>query len=109
MPEQQKNQPINLFAIIGTRTGPGGYAGRVMTSAEYEANALARVGGIVAYDDGGQTTIIDGAAYAATGEDKPLALIGSLLSNSEITPVRFDPGHAPPAAESADARGDTHA
>ncbi|XUW87285.1 hypothetical protein OH764_10610 [Burkholderia sp. M6-3] len=109
MPEQQKNQPINLFAIIGTRTGPGGYAGRVMTSAEYEGNALARVGGIAAYDDGGQTTVIDGAAYAATWKGKPPALIGSRQSNGETTHLPFNSGYVPPAAEPADARGDTHA
>jgi len=109
MPEQQKNQTTYLFATIGARTGRGGYASRELTSAEYKGKAFARVGEIDAYDDGRQTTIIDGAAYAATWEVKPLALIGSRLSNGEMTPVLFDRGYAPPAAESASARGDTHA
>ncbi|WOD19113.1 PAAR domain-containing protein [Paraburkholderia kirstenboschensis] len=86
MPEQQINELTYLFATIGARTGRGRYAGRVMTSAEHEGKAFARVGDIVAYDDGSQTTIIDGAAYAATWEGKPLALIGSRLSNGETTP-----------------------
>ncbi|MFM0219123.1 MULTISPECIES: hypothetical protein [Paraburkholderia] len=109
MPEQQENQTTSLFAIIGTRTGRCGYASRVLTSAEYAGKACARVGEIDAYDDGRQTSIIDGAAYAATWEVKPLALIGSRLSNGEMTPVLFDRGYAPPAAEAASARGDTHA
>ncbi|MBT2792199.1 hypothetical protein [Paraburkholderia strydomiana] len=109
MPEQQKNQTTNLFAIVGTRTRRGGYASRVLTSAEYKGKAFARVGEIDAYDDGSQTPIIDGAAYAATWEGKPLALIGSLLSNSETTPSLFNPGYLSPAAEFADARGDTQA
>jgi len=45
--------------------------------------ALARVGDIVTYDDGSEATIIDGAGFAAAWEDKPLALVGSRLSNGD--------------------------
>jgi hypothetical protein len=45
--------------------------------------ALARVGDIVTYDDGSEAIIIDGAGFAATWEDKPLALVGSCLSNGD--------------------------
>ena len=109
MPEQQKNQTTNLFAIIRTRTRRGRYASRVLTSAEYRGKAFARVVDIDAYDDGGQTTVIDGAAYAAKWKGKPPAQIGSRQSNGETTHLPFNPGYVPPAAEPADARGDTHA
>lgn len=44
---------------------------------------LARGGDIVRYEDGTEATIIDGAAFAATWDDKPLALVGSRLSNGD--------------------------
>ncbi|OWJ59175.1 hypothetical protein [Paraburkholderia caledonica] len=88
MPEQQKNQTTNLFAIIGTRTRRGRYASRVLTSAEYKGKAFARV---------------------ATWKGKPPALIGSRQSNGETTHLPFNSGYVLPAAEPAVARGDTHA
>jgi len=109
MPEQQKNQTTYLFATIGARTGRGGYASRELTSAEYKGKAFARVVDIDAYDDGGQTSGIDGAAYAATWKGKPPALIGSRQSNGETTHLPFNSGYVLPAAEPAVARGDTHA
>jgi hypothetical protein len=91
---------------------------RVSTKAEYKGIALARVGDIVTYDDGSEATIIDGAGFAAAWEDKPLALVGSRLSNGDTitetlqdgfgitgrdgkaVPGLFDPAYtvAPPAA-----------
>jgi uncharacterized Zn-binding protein involved in type VI secretion len=83
MPEQQKNETTYLFVTIGSRTERGGRVTRVSTMAEYQGMALARVGDIVTYDDGGEATIIDGAGYAAAWGDKPLALVGSRLSNGD--------------------------
>jgi uncharacterized Zn-binding protein involved in type VI secretion len=83
MPEHQKNETTYLFATIGSLTRRGGRVSRVTTNAEYEGKALARVGDIVTYDDGSEATIVDGAGFAATWDDKPIALVGSHLSNGD--------------------------
>jgi uncharacterized Zn-binding protein involved in type VI secretion len=118
MPEQQKNETTYLFVTVGSRTKDGGHVTRVSTKAEYEGMALARVGDIVTYDDGSEASIIDGAGFAAAWEDKPLALVGSRLSNGdtitetlqdgfgisvrdgELVPGLFDPTYMlPPIVE----------
>lgn len=126
MAEQQKNEMTYLFATMVSLAGRGGRVTRVTTNAEYEGKALARVGDVVKYDDGSQATIIDGAGFAGTWEDKPLALVGSHLSNgdtiietlqdglgisvrdSEFIPGLFDPAYI---ASDTDARreGGSHA
>jgi uncharacterized Zn-binding protein involved in type VI secretion len=83
MSERKNNETTHLFVTIGSRTKDGGRVTRVSTEAEYEGLALARVGDIVTYDDGSEATIIDGAGFAAAWEDKPLALVGSRLSNGD--------------------------
>jgi uncharacterized Zn-binding protein involved in type VI secretion len=72
-----------LFVTVGSRTKDGGHITWVSTKAEYEGMALARVGDIVTYADGSEASIIDGAGFAAAWEDKPLALVGSRLSNGD--------------------------
>lgn len=126
MPEQQKNETTYLFAMVGSLTGRGGRVSRVTTNAEHEGKALARVGDIVTYDDGSDATIVDGAGFAATWDDRPFALVGSHLSNGdaiietlqdgwgisfrdgEIIPGLFDPAYIP---SDTDARreGGSHA
>jgi hypothetical protein len=44
---------------------------------------VALVGDIVTYDDGSEAVIINGAGSAAICGDKPLALVGSALSNGD--------------------------
>ncbi|WP_158937578.1 PAAR domain-containing protein [Burkholderia sp. S171] len=83
MSEQQKSERTYLFATVGSRTGRGGRVSRATTKAEYQGMAFARVGDVVTYDDGSEATIIDGAGFAATWEDKPFALVGSRLSNGD--------------------------
>ncbi|TDN68875.1 PAAR domain-containing protein [Paraburkholderia sp. BL10I2N1] len=83
MSEQQKNETTYLFATIGVHAGRGGWISSVTTGAEYKGLALARVGDTVTYDDGRKATILDGAGSAAMWEDKPLALVGSRLSNGD--------------------------
>ncbi|TDN62567.1 PAAR domain-containing protein [Paraburkholderia sp. BL10I2N1] len=83
MQEQQKNETTYLFVTIGSRTRRGGRVTRVTTQVETNGQGLARVGDVVTYDDGSAATIIDGAGCAALCEDKPLALVGSRLSNGD--------------------------
>ena len=83
MLKKQNNETAYLLVTIGSRSKLGGQVTRVTTNAEYEGKALARVGDIVTYDDGSEATIIDGAGFAATWDDKPLALVGSHLSNGD--------------------------
>ncbi len=83
MPKQQNNETTYLFATLDSSTERGGRGSRVTTKAEYQGMALVRVGDIVTYDDGSEATIIDGGGFAAAWEDKPLALVGSRLSNGD--------------------------
>ncbi|SAL80065.1 hypothetical protein AWB68_05773 [Caballeronia choica] len=76
-------ETFHAFAAIGSSTERGGRVSRVTTSAHCEGHALARIGDFVLYKDGSEATIIDGAGVAATWEDKPLALVGSHLSNGD--------------------------
>lgn len=126
MSEQRSNETTYLFVTLDSRTKRGGRVNRVTTTADYRGMALARVGDIVTYDDGSEATVIDGARFAATWEDKPLALVGSGLSNGdtiteslqdgwgitvrdgERIPGLFDPAYSlPPNA--ATYRGNIHA
>ncbi|TDN70674.1 PAAR motif-containing protein [Paraburkholderia sp. BL10I2N1] len=83
MSEQQKNGTTCPFATIGARTGRGGRVARVSTTATIHERGLAVVGDLVTYDDGTETTIIDRAGFAAMWADKPIALVGSRLSNGD--------------------------
>ena len=123
MSEHRQNETIYPFATIGSRTKRGGRVTRVTTQAEYKGMALARVGDPVTYDDGSEATIIDGAGFAAVWGDKPLALVGSRLSNGDriveslqdswgITvradkpiPGLFDPTYTPRTVDDASAGG----
>jgi uncharacterized Zn-binding protein involved in type VI secretion len=116
MSELQQGETTFPFATIGSRTERGGRVTRVTTRAEYKGLALARVGDVVTYDDGSEATIIDGAGFAAVWDDKPLALVGSSLSNGDRIiessqnswgisirenkpiPGLFDPTYAPPGS-----------
>src|ERR1700751_2039223 len=91
MPEQQNNGKTCLFAAIGSRTGRGVRVTRVTTKAEYQGMALARVGGINTYDDRSKAAITNGTGLAPARSDRPLALVGSQLSNGDtITETLLD-------------------
>ncbi|WP_438395514.1 PAAR domain-containing protein [Caballeronia sp. DA-9] len=81
--EHKSKKPTCLFVTIGSGTRDGGCVTRVTMKAEYKGLALARVGDVVTYDDGSEAIIIDGAGFAAAWEDKPIALVGSRLSNGD--------------------------
>lgn len=78
-----EEKPTYAFATIGSITERGGRVTHVTTKAEFNGKALARVGDIVTYDDGTEATIVDGAGFAASWGGKPLALVGSRLSNGD--------------------------
>lgn len=114
--ENEVSASRHLFATIGSRTERGGWIAKVAGKTSYRGLILARVGDIVQYDDGSEAVIIDGAGFAATSEDKPLALVGSRLSNGDVItqtlqdeagirvtddasiPGLFDPTYVPPPA-----------
>ncbi|RQR29041.1 hypothetical protein DIE23_22620 [Burkholderia sp. Bp9143] len=83
MSKQAINETTHLFATIGARTERGGKVTRVSTNATVDDLGLAVVGDIVAYEDGTEATIVDGAGLAAMWEDRPVALVGSHLSNGD--------------------------
>jgi uncharacterized Zn-binding protein involved in type VI secretion len=117
MSEQQKNEAMYFFATIDSLTERGGRVTEVTAGVEYCGKELARVGDIVTYDDGSKAIIIDGAGDAAVCVDKPLALVGSRLSNGdrivktgqegfsltvrddETIPGLFDPAYVPPLGD----------
>jgi len=78
-----EEKPTYAFATIGSITERGGRVTHVTTKAEFKGKALARVGDTVTYDDGTEATIVDGAGFAASWGGKPLALVGSRLSNGD--------------------------
>ena len=106
-----------LFATIGSLTERGGRVTEVTTRMKIAGLGLACVGDTVTYNDGSEATIIDGAGFAAVYDNRPLALVGSHLSNGDkiietlqdgrgITlrdgkpiPGLFDPAYVPPQVE----------
>ncbi|TCG09892.1 hypothetical protein BZM27_01960 [Paraburkholderia steynii] len=126
MPKQQNSETTYLFDTLDSSAERGGRVSRVTIKAVYQGMALERVGDIVTCDDGSEATIIDGVGFAAAWEDRPLALVGSRLSNgdtitetlqngwgitvrgSERTPGLFDPAYTLPPSVAADG-GNIHA
>lgn len=72
-----------LLATIGSLTERGGRVNKASSSVAVIGLAVARVGDVVTYEDGSQAVIIDGAGAAMVSGDKPLALVGSRLSNGD--------------------------
>ncbi|QYD68564.1 PAAR domain-containing protein [Paraburkholderia edwinii] len=83
MPDQQEKEATYFFATIGARTELGGRVTKATTHIECDGLAFARVGDIVTYEDGSEASIVDGAGSAAISDDKPIALVGSSLSNGD--------------------------
>jgi uncharacterized Zn-binding protein involved in type VI secretion len=71
------------FATIGSLTERGGRVTKATSSMSIAGLTMARVGDVVTYEDGSQAVIIDGAGNAMVYCDKPMALVGSHLSNGD--------------------------
>ncbi|WP_322043983.1 PAAR domain-containing protein [Paraburkholderia sp. J67] len=83
MADQQKRKcKMYAFATIGARTARGECVTTGSRSA-YCGLAIARVGDVVTYRDGSETVIMDGAWFAMTINNRPVALVGSSLSNGD--------------------------
>lgn len=119
--EQQENseaviEKYHPFATEGSTTERGGRVVHASSGAKIAELTIARVGDKVVYEDGTEAHIIDGAGFAAVYLDKPLALVGSRLSNGDRIvkslhngagineragkPIEglFDPDYVPPPA-----------
>ena len=71
------------FATIGSLTGQGGRVTCVSSGLKIAGLTVALVGDVVTYEDGSEAVIIDGAGVAATYGDRPIALVGSRLTNGD--------------------------
>ena len=119
--EQQENaeaviEKYHPFATEGSTTERDGRVVHGSSGAKIADLTIARVGDKVVYEDGSEAYIIDGAGFAAVYLDKPLALVGSRLSNGDRIvkslhngagvneragkPIEglFDPDYVPPPA-----------
>lgn len=76
----KKNHP---FTTDGSTTERGGRIVQASSGMKIGELAVARVGDKVVYEEGSEPEIIDGAGFAAVHLDKPLALVGSSLSNGD--------------------------
>ncbi|WP_277187875.1 PAAR domain-containing protein [Caballeronia sp. BR00000012568055] len=72
-----------FFATLGSLTERGKCVTRATGTWTIAGHQLARVGDTVTYDDGNETTIINGAGAAAVNIDRSVALIGSSLNNGD--------------------------
>ncbi|OXI46440.1 PAAR domain-containing protein [Burkholderia aenigmatica] len=79
----EQTTPTHLFATIGALTERGGRVTKASGQLKVFGLAVARVGDTVTYEDGSEAVIVDGAGKYAIGGDKPLALVGSRLSNGD--------------------------
>lgn len=70
---------LHLFATIGSLTERGGRITKATGRQAIAGLPVARVGDVVTYEDGSD----DGAGFAAVSGDKPIALVGSRLSNGD--------------------------
>ncbi|MDS0857368.1 PAAR domain-containing protein [Burkholderia pseudomultivorans] len=97
--KNERAAPTHLFATIGALTERGGRVTKASSELTVAGLAVARVGDIVTYEDGSEAVIADGAGEYAIGSDKPLALVGSRLSNGDCiveTLQRWWGIHVPP-------------
>jgi uncharacterized Zn-binding protein involved in type VI secretion len=120
MQKTESNSAIKAthwLATIGSLTKRGGRITKATGCRTIAGLTVARVGDIVTYEDGSEAVIVDGAGAAAISEGKPLALVGSRLSNgdqiteslqhrvsivehrSQTITGLFDPAYVPPPAE----------
>ncbi|WP_175787676.1 PAAR domain-containing protein [Burkholderia anthina] len=74
--------PTHLFATVGALTERGGRVTTATSGLTLAGLEVACVGDVVTYDDGSEAAIVDGAGNNHSG-GKPLALVGSRLSNGD--------------------------
>ncbi len=79
----EENGTKYFFATLGSLTERGGRVTRATGTWTIAGHQLARVGDTVTYDDGSETTIIDGAGAAAVNINRSVALVGSSLKNGD--------------------------
>ena len=80
---EELNAATYLFATIGSLTERGGRITKATGNSKIAGLCLARVGDVVSYPDGSEAVIMDGAGYAAVINNRPVALVGSSLSNGD--------------------------
>lgn len=83
---KQSERPIKavyVLATLGSKTRLGGEVVTATSGMEVGDHPIARVGDIIRYPDGTETTIVSGAGYAMVAEDKPAAIIGSAAENGD--------------------------
>jgi uncharacterized Zn-binding protein involved in type VI secretion len=71
------------FATICSLTDRGGRVTKATSSLTIAGLAVARVGDVVTYEDGSEAVILDGAGVYAVDDGKPVAMVGSRLSNGD--------------------------
>jgi len=85
--ERRKALPVKArypIATTGAKTRDGGVVTLGSSGIVIDDNNAARVGDEVVYPDGSKASITSGAGYAMTDRGKPLAIIGSTLSNGDV-------------------------
>ncbi|MFM0323984.1 PAAR domain-containing protein [Caballeronia glebae] len=80
---EERDETIHWVATVGSTTERGGRIVGASSEGEFDGFQAALVGDVVVYDDGTESTIIDGSGYAATWANTPFALVGSSLSNGD--------------------------
>lgn len=83
VPPDSAPKPKHLFATIGALTERGGRITKATGGLTVAGLSVARVGDVVTYEDGSEAVITDGAGEYAVDNDKPIALVGSGLSNGD--------------------------
>lgn len=90
----EKNDTKYFCATPHSCTERGGRATRPSGIGTVAGNPLARVGNTVSYEDGSETTIIDGAGAADANVGRSVALVGSRLNNGDLSAESFQDGAA---------------
>lgn len=74
---------VHVLATLGSRTRFGGEVVTATSGATVGDHPIARVGDIIRYPDGTESTIVSGAGSAMVAGDKPAAIIGSAAENGD--------------------------
>jgi uncharacterized Zn-binding protein involved in type VI secretion len=83
MSKQRNSEVTYHFATIGSRTERGGRVTTSTSGLTICGLGIARVGDVVTYRDGSEAVVIDGAGAHAVCDGRPLALVGSRVSNGD--------------------------
>ncbi|CAH2812349.1 MAG: hypothetical protein CBCREVIR_3096 [Candidatus Burkholderia crenata] len=83
MTENARDEVAHLFATIGSLTKRGGRVTTASSGLKIAGLAIARANDVVSYPDGSEAVIIEEVGFAAVFGGRPLALVGSRLSNGD--------------------------